>query len=249
MNPSIFTLLQKRYPSKEYALMEEVRDKAGFEASRSADYIAVNLWPSRGLAINGIELKSHRGDWLRELKKPEKADKILKYCDFFWLLTADDTVANIEEIPDNWGWLTVKGSRIVVNKAAPKLHPEALTKGFVCAMLKRAYNKDGYIRTDAIEDRLESARESGEKRNGYKLISVTEERDKLKAILQTFKEESGIDLFRTRWATEADTKKVGETVKFISNGGVDSIKKQLLGLEDTAKIVLERISSGLEAIQ
>jgi hypothetical protein len=81
---SVFEILRKRFPENEYALMAEVRDKAGFDASRSADYIAVNLWPSRGLSVNGIELKSFRSDWLSELRKPEKAEKIFQYCDYFW---------------------------------------------------------------------------------------------------------------------------------------------------------------------
>src|SRR3990167_200745 len=94
---TIWNILRKHFPENEYALMAEVRDRAGFHASRSADFIAVNLYPSRGLAVNGIELKSHRGDWLGELKNPKKAENIFQYCDHFWLLTADESVARIEE--------------------------------------------------------------------------------------------------------------------------------------------------------
>lgn len=39
----IYTLLRKKFPEREYALMEEVRDKAGFNASRSADFVLMNL--------------------------------------------------------------------------------------------------------------------------------------------------------------------------------------------------------------
>ena len=33
---------------------------------RYADAIAMNLWPSRGLAVHGFEIKISRGDWQRE---------------------------------------------------------------------------------------------------------------------------------------------------------------------------------------
>lgn len=47
--PSPWPLLEKRFPSKEYALLQEVRDKAGFYASRSADGIAM---PSADLSFS-----------------------------------------------------------------------------------------------------------------------------------------------------------------------------------------------------
>lgn len=60
--------------------------------------------------------------------------------------------------------------------------------------------------------------------------------------MSEFKKGSGIDL-HSRWD---DHKKIGEAVKFIQSGGIDAIRKQLFGLEETAKIVLNRISEGLQ---
>lgn len=71
--------LEKRFPAGQFALLQEVSDAAGFGRSRSADGIAMSLWPSRGLGIDGIEIKSYRSDWLRELKHPEKADQTIMY--------------------------------------------------------------------------------------------------------------------------------------------------------------------------
>ena len=73
----IWELLTKRFPPGQYALLKEVRDAAGFHARNSADGIAMNLWPSRGLELNGLEIKSGRGDWLKEYKNPQKAESIL----------------------------------------------------------------------------------------------------------------------------------------------------------------------------
>lgn len=151
---NLWSILRAKYPENEYVLMEEVSNAAGFNRSNSADYIAVNLWPSRGLAINGIELKSFRSDWLRELKKPDKAESIFQYCDYFWLLTTDETIAKLEEIPVTWGWMTVKGCKIKVLKDAPKLTPAQLSKGFLISMLRRAADKTSFVHKDSIEDKI-----------------------------------------------------------------------------------------------
>lgn len=154
---SIYSILRKRFPEKEYALMEEVRDKAGFDATRSSDYLAVNLWPSRGFAVHGIELKRFRNDWLTELKKPEKSANIFQYCNHFWLLTTTDNIAKIDEIPDSWGWLTIKGGRIKLMKNAPQLTPNPIPITFMCAMLKRAVDKSNYVHVDDIKDDISTS--------------------------------------------------------------------------------------------
>ena len=128
---SIWDQLRRFYPENQYALLSEVRNDAGFNASNAADYIAIGLWPSRGLDIIGIELKMFRSDWLRELKKPEKAEPIFKYCDYFFLLCGDENIARKEEIPENWGYLYSKGNKIKVGKAAPMLYPSHIEKGFL----------------------------------------------------------------------------------------------------------------------
>lgn len=245
MKINVFDLLQKRYPISEYALMAEVRDKAGFSASRSADYIAVNLWPSRGLSVNGIELKSFRSDWLSELKKPQKAENIFQYCDYFWLLTTDDTIAKIEEIPESWGWLCIKGEKIFTKKEAPKLAPIPISRHFFAAALKRAVDKTQYIHIDSIDDKIQEARNIVEVKHKNNIEHLEKEILELKSILVNFKQASGIDLTGYyRWQTNPI--KIGHAVKFIENGGTDTIKRQLFELENTAKSVLENITNGIK---
>jgi hypothetical protein len=158
--PEIWELLQRKFPAQQYALMAEVRDAAGFSASRSADYMAMNLWPSRGLTVTGIELKSYRGDWLNELKNPKKAEAIFKYCDYFYLLTTDEKIANLSEIPDSWGWMCIKGKTLRTLKQAPKLNPTPLSRDIVATMLKRAIDKTEYVHINSIEDKIQAARDS-----------------------------------------------------------------------------------------
>ncbi|MEJ1938550.1 hypothetical protein WDZ92_50795, partial [Nostoc sp. NIES-2111] len=62
-----------------YACLFEVANGTGSNASRAADIVVLNLWPSRGMDFNGYEVKTARSDWLRELKQPEKAWPVMQY--------------------------------------------------------------------------------------------------------------------------------------------------------------------------
>lgn len=238
---NLYSIIRKRYPENEFVLMEEVSDAAGFSRSRSADYIAVGLWPSRGLYINGIELKSFRSDWLSELKKPKKAENIFQYCDFFWLLTTDDTIAKIEEIPVTWGWLCVSGGRIIIKKDAPKLTPIPLTKHFVCSMLKRAACKDKFVHIDSIEDRINQVKESATKEAERQYKSNTDRYKELRQHVDDFEVASGIKI--DRWG---GNKKIGDAVRFIQNGGTQNIEESLLRLKEQAERICKQINSALE---
>lgn len=242
----IFELLTKRYPPNEYALLAEVRDAAGFNASRSADYVAINLWPSRGLAVNGIELKSFRSDWLSEKKKPEKAESIFKYCDYFWLLTTDDTIAKMEEIPDSWGWLCVKGESIRVMKDAPKLQASPISRNFLCALLKRACDRSEFIPRDLIEDKLEERYKQGMEVQKRSIDIATKSLTELQGKVDAFQKHSGID-FDFRWGYEKP-EKIGAAVKLLMNGGAEQNRQALINLEINAKTIHERIKKEIEIL-
>lgn len=244
---SPWPLLEKRFPSGEYALLQEVRDKAGFYASRAADGIAFNLWPSRGLEIEGIEVKSYRSDWLAELKKPEKAENIFKYCDRWWLVAAAEDVVKIEEVPKTWGLMVVVKGKLKVLKEAPKLNPEPLDRHFVAALLKRATK--GMIPAESISDKLEAARRDAEDRaknnQPWELDQAQKNLKELKDKVKTFEETSGLEI--TGW--KYNPKKIGAAVKFINEGGMPSLHKDLLNLKRAAEYICKKVSEGLESAE
>lgn len=85
--PEIHTALRARFALPEYALMFEVRSGTGHSSQvRYADAMALGLWPSRGLELTGFEIKVSRSDWLRELKEPQKADRIGRFCDRWYVV-------------------------------------------------------------------------------------------------------------------------------------------------------------------
>jgi len=247
MPESVWPYLEKKFPEGQYALLQEVSDAAGFNRSRSADGIAMSLWPSRGLGIEGIEVKSFRSDWLRELKSPAKAENIFKYCDRWWLVTAEETVAKLEEIPLTWGWMTIKGKRMVTMKEAPVLKPVAIDKNFVAAMMKRATK--GMIPIGSIEDKIKEARkeakEQVEKNRPWEIRNLEERIKALEGSIKEFQDASGIEI-GSRWSY--NLKKIGEAAKFIAGGGLPKLEKELLMLKSSADRICKSIASGLEDI-
>lgn len=98
--------LAKHFAPPEYAILYEVGNGTGAAVRRHVDMVAVNLWPSRGLIINGVEIKVSTGDWRREKKNPAKADPIIANCDFFWV-AAPVGVVPIGELPYRWGLIEI----------------------------------------------------------------------------------------------------------------------------------------------
>lgn len=132
--------LRARYAQPEWAIMFEVAASTG-SAGRYADAVAMNMYPSRGLALHGFEVKVSRGDWQRELKKPEKAEAISRYCDFWWLVTLPDIVKD-GELPLGWGHLELHGQILRVKVRAKERDTVPLDRNFMAAMLRRAHQAD-----------------------------------------------------------------------------------------------------------
>lgn len=215
---NILELLRKRYPAGEYALLSEVSNGAGFSRTGSCDYVSIGLWPSRGLEITGIELKSSRGDWLRELKKPEKAEAFFKYCDRWYLLIEDESIATLEELPPTWGLLCAKGKRIITLKEAPKLSPIAVDRSFMAALFKRA--TQGLIHPDQIEEKLEEACTIARRNVSDDLDRTKRDLNELKDSVREFEKASGINI-REQY-TWGSPKKLGEAVALVlKNDGLD----------------------------
>jgi hypothetical protein len=110
---SVFGILKKtRYAPEACALLPQVANTTGSGASRTADAIAMQLWPSRGMTIEGIEIKVDRRDWLRELEQPEKADVIYKYCDK-WYVCAPAGIVDLKKdnFPKTWGLLEISQTK------------------------------------------------------------------------------------------------------------------------------------------
>ena len=136
----IINLLRNRFCPPAWAFMPQVRNGTGFQSvTRTADAIAMGLWPSRGLYLHGFEIKVYRGDWLNELKQPEKAETIAQFCDYWWIVAPKDLI-KVEEIPPLWGLMIPHGSTTKIIKEAKQFTPKPIDKLFLAAILRRAHD-------------------------------------------------------------------------------------------------------------
>ena len=108
----LFLRLQESFPAPAFVTLEEVRDATGFDGHRTADAIAVSLYRSRGKAIWGFEFKVSRADWLKELKQPEKAESILRYCNYWALVVPSKDIVKDGELPGSWGMYVAQKARL-----------------------------------------------------------------------------------------------------------------------------------------
>ena len=131
-------ILRKKYPMPEYEIFFEVSSSTGNgNNTRYADAIAFNTFSSRGYKITGFEIKVNRSDLLKELKSPEKAEEIFKYCDEWYLVVANGILKENDEIPDNWGILEInEKSKIKVLKKSKKNPDVILDRKFVASLLR-----------------------------------------------------------------------------------------------------------------
>lgn len=232
--------LEGRFPSNSHALMFEVRDSAGYSARRSADAVAVGLWPSRGHKIEGIEIKVSRGDFLHEMKHPEKSEAVLQFCHHWWLATPAGLVKP-EELPLTWGLLELTKAGLRVRKQAPELEPIAPDVSFVACMLRRRAGLDHEGVRREVESRVAETLASHEER-----MKRVEQEVRARALkeaatarenIQTVVDETGIDL--TRWRAGDDIVMAVKSLMAVNaagggwSGTLSSLAKDIAALQDT----------------
>jgi hypothetical protein len=243
--------MRERYPVNSYALFPEVRNATGFKGDRAADAVVIGLWPSRGLEVEGFEFKISRGDWLRELKDPRKADGVAVYCDRWWVVAGKPGIVKPDELPKTWGLLVAQANGLRAAVQAPPMTPQALDRAFVASMCRAAQkHADKEIEKAAQPAKDELWRITNEVRQKYAASHAQEveqaresERkrwDGYVARIKEFERLSGVDLFRSleeggRWRLGS----VAAAVKFLCEAGnlnsITYIAKQLASLAEAAK--------------
>lgn len=91
----------------EFPLWGAVETEDGKE--RQLDALAISRIAGRGNEVVGIEVKSDRSDWLRELNNGAKSSTWLQLVDRFYVAASKDVVKK-EELPAGWGFLEESGS-------------------------------------------------------------------------------------------------------------------------------------------
>lgn len=254
LTPSIWNAMRRRYKAPEWAMFSEVRNAAGYEAMGSADAIAMNLWPSRGLALLGFEIKQDRRDWQRELAKPQKAERFARFCDEWWVVTTPDVIKDEDELPAGWGWLLLpKRGRIVaknlkvMRKATPKAEQPVLPRGFMAALLRRAneMTEDAELVKAARHEGFDAGIAEGRNKSAATSeIRVLEQRIRAKDMeleqIAKARKAAGLEDF-SLWEME----RIGKYVRMLLRLGPDNLVRSYERLASQALTITDALEQSL----
>jgi hypothetical protein len=242
----LFLRLQGTFSAPAYITLEEVRDATGFDGNRTADAMAISLYRSRGKAIYGFEMKVSRNDWLKELKQPEKAESIMRYCNYWGLVVPDKSIVKDGELPPSWGMYVAQKNRLKCVVPCPKLDPLPMSMTMLTALAYAIQQK--HVKQDeaALNKARNEGYEQGSKRTDGEYWRKSYE--ELRVKVEAFEKASGLNV-QYGWSKP---EKIGSIVKLILDGNaplkriLDTAKYNLSKTEDL-KTEIEKQIKVLEA--
>lgn len=239
----IHNLLATRFAAPEWALLHEVRNATGYRrTTRTADAVALNLWPSRGLELYGFEVKASRGDLVKELRNPEKAQEIMQYCDRWYLVLGHKDLIQPGELPPTWGLMIAQKNRLVIKTESPKNDAKDLDRGFIASLLRNyteCYVPQSMV-DDMVKAKFDEWTEGNKAGRDYELKQAKDLMDSVK----TFEEASGVNI-QHRWHGE----NVGEAVRMVLHGDFGKSKATLKRLAEQAQRIVDQTKQELEVIE
>jgi hypothetical protein len=228
----LMALLRERYPKDQYAFFTEVPNGTGSHANRHADALAMSLWPSRGLHLTGFELKVSRSDWVKELKNPAKAESFARYCHFWYLVVASESIVTEGELPPNWGLMAPTAGKLKVVAQAKILEPEAMSLTFIAGLFRAAQNQitqDARLATIRAQEYQKGVK-AGQESRDYELRT-------LRKRVTNFEEKAGVLL------TDYNHGSLVEAMKLVKDGVVGDVAARLASIRAQATRVVELIDA------
>jgi hypothetical protein len=186
--------LRELYKPPAYAFFEQVANGTGWRNKGWCDALVMGIWPSRGLDLSGFEIKVSRNDWKKELERPDKAEKIAKYCDY-WFVVCPKGLIRTDEVPRTWGLIEVsEKNRAATTVPGTKLAPEPFSREFLAALLRKQSDLwDEAMRTARQEGREDGAK-SGAGELAIELAEAKDSADALRKKIDEFEKASGVSI-------------------------------------------------------
>ena len=206
--PTLRECLSAKFALPHHVLLWEVRNSTGFDSTRSADALAITMYVSRGHAITGFEIKEHRSDWLAEVKRPEKAEAIAQYCDFFFLVTGSKEIAKLEEIPHPWGWFAFTGKSLKLMKKPERLKCMPLDRAMLCSLIYSTMCRFNCEKAKEMEAEVEKRVASRRLDDSWSMKHELEKLQELSKAVDEFQKTTEIDIRYCR-----DIPKIGDAVR------------------------------------
>ena len=251
----VYSALVRRFPPPAFAVLPGVANGTGGSKRRTIDALVMSLWPSRGLTLEAVEIKVSRGDYLRELKDPAKAEPIMKYCDRFWLAVGNAEIVQAD-LPTTWGLLVPDRGKLKIAKQAPDLVPESLTRSFIAAIMRRANEAiegDEIRRRIRMEIEAEQAEAMADLRDNAMSPTVIRELERLREIakqVEAFERASGVRF--TKWETQA-VEHAASIVRTINESGAERVvaraRAQLANARGAGERMVEDATRGEDRLE
>lgn len=229
--------LRAKYPETkgQYVCASEVCEGTGARSGRRADFLVVCCWPSDNYDLIGFEIKVSRPDWLTELRQPNKAEAISRYCTH-WYIAAPKGVLVTEELPTGWGYMEIgthNDARTVV-KASRVAHPDHISPGFLASLVRRV-SQGGVSREEiyAADQRgYKRAEEFLTEKHKREAGWLTDDVKRLQADLEkvyAFEKETGIPVLREPYYQRNNPDKipVASAVRWCMDGGMKQEEQRL----------------------
>lgn len=236
----LFQALRPIYPPEQFALLPQVSNGTGANRNRRhADGIALGLWPSRGIDLHGFEIKCYRGDWLRELKAPAKAEEIAQYCNYWWIVAPTAEMVPAEELPRGWGLYAWDGQKLKRQIAANHRKSVPIDLKFMAAILRQAQSCVGP--ESAVNEARREGFESGMAQAKLGRDDQMRRYESIQKRVDAFTKASGLDIMQSSWANDIEMGvALGAAVKTVLEGSVESGKANLIRM---AKKILTELEA------
>ena len=249
--PQLEAMLRAKYDQQQYALFFNVPDVCSIHQKRRIDALAFGLWQSNGQNIEGFELKVSRSDWLREVKQVSKADPFIKLCDHFWLVTADATIAKMEEIPACWGWMSATKSGLRIQRPATKLPGcgNDIPRDFMLGVMRKMqdFSTDSPEVQAMIADRIKIVEANLKSRFQFDIERAEKRSQDLEKAISEFEQLSGVRLGTWRFG------RIGEIVESLASlgygKGIGHVPDVLKDQEDKLTSLLSKVSEARQACE
>lgn len=245
---AVFAALRNTFERPAYAVLPGVANGTGNAKTRTIDAVFMSLWPSRGLALHGVEIKVSRGDFTREIADPAKQEDHFKYLDHFWLAVGDEAIVRDGELPATWGLLVPARTKLKIIKQAPALKPEAMPRSMLAAILRRAdeHLHSADLRAE-IKKEVEAA--TGEELEKLREDSKAYRRQKMMmrhaTMIDRFSQRSGV---RFEDWNDAAIDRAADVVKAIGAGGLDRLLASLRYEAEGAKRLAARTAADADEL-
>jgi hypothetical protein len=252
-------------------LIAQVRNQAGFDASRTIDALGFHFWPSRGLLIDAFECKSSRSDWLRELENPAKAETFCRLVDRFYVVAGRADLVKVDEVPPDWGLIVPRGGKMTEVKPARVMHagspavvewvrhagggrrsagprplPPGFDRSFLVAIVRQAFKL-----TNVTPEEIAAARkqgfEEGQQHATKRSASYKDLYDEMYRDVRAFEEAAGLSIHGYRFNGQ-DPKAVGAAVKAALAGDleIERLEKRVKRVASDAAQIQEHAEKLIE---